>query len=151
MSRALTRREWLGVAGLGAAGLTLGGCAARLSRVATPPYRRPLSMRAFERPRVDPDLVVREVVGLRPYRPSGFVVRADRMDGKLVVHNYGHGGGGITLSWGSSALAVREAGGKATTLDGREIGHTSTTVLAAAEEALHAELAGLVGRVRSNG
>jgi len=31
------------------------------------------------------------------------------MGEKLVVHNYGHGGGGITLSWGSSALAVREA------------------------------------------
>ena len=31
------------------------------------------------------------------------------MGDKLVVHNYGHGGGGITLSWGSSALAVREA------------------------------------------
>lgn len=53
--------------------------------------------------------------------------------------------------YAAGALAVREAGGKATTVDGREIGHTSTTVLAAAEEALHAELAGLVGRVRSNG
>ena len=31
------------------------------------------------------------------------------MGEKLVIHNYGHGGGGITLSWGSSALAVREA------------------------------------------
>ena len=47
--------------------------------------------------------------GLRPDRPSGFVVRAERMGEKVVIHNYGHGGGGITLSWGSSALAVREA------------------------------------------
>lgn len=31
------------------------------------------------------------------------------MGEKLVIHNYGHGGGGISLSWGSSALAVREA------------------------------------------
>ena len=31
------------------------------------------------------------------------------MGEKLIIHNYGHGGGGITLSWGSSALAVREA------------------------------------------
>ena len=32
------------------------------------------------------------------------------MGEKLIVHNYGHGGGGITLSWGSSSLAVAEAG-----------------------------------------
>ncbi len=28
---------------------------------------------------------------------------------KLVVHNYGHGGSGWSLSWGSSAVAVRKA------------------------------------------
>ena len=31
------------------------------------------------------------------------------MDDKLVIHNYGHGGGGITLSWGSSYLATEFA------------------------------------------
>jgi glycine/D-amino acid oxidase-like deaminating enzyme len=49
---------------------------------------------------------IRTVVGLRPYRPSGFVVRAERLGDTLVVHNYGHGGAGITLSWGTSKLAV---------------------------------------------
>jgi glycine/D-amino acid oxidase-like deaminating enzyme len=34
------------------------------------------------------------------------------MDDKLLVHNYGHGGAGISLSWGSSALAVRETTGR---------------------------------------
>jgi len=34
------------------------------------------------------------------------VVRADRLGEKVVVHNYGHGGGGISLSWGSSNLAA---------------------------------------------
>ena len=29
---------------------------------------------------------------------------------KTVVHNYGHGGGGLSLAWGSSALALRELG-----------------------------------------
>ena len=57
------------------------------------------------------DNVIRVVVGLRPYRPSGFVVKGEKFDDKLVVHNYGHGGGGITLSWGSSALALRETMG----------------------------------------
>jgi glycine/D-amino acid oxidase-like deaminating enzyme len=46
------------------------------------------------------------VVGLRPYRDEGFVVEAERMGAKLLVHNYGHGGAGVTLSWGTSSLAV---------------------------------------------
>jgi glycine/D-amino acid oxidase-like deaminating enzyme len=52
------------------------------------------------------DREIRTVVGLRPFRPSGFVVRAERLGDTLVVHNYGHGGAGITLSWGTSKLAV---------------------------------------------
>ena len=55
---------------------------------------------------VSADREIRTVVGLRPYRPSGFVVRAEKLDNALVVHNYGHGGGGITLSWGTAKLAV---------------------------------------------
>lgn len=50
--------------------------------------------------------IIREVVGLRPYRPSGFVVDAQRFGSKLLVHNYGHGGGGMSLSWGTASLAV---------------------------------------------
>jgi D-amino-acid oxidase len=55
---------------------------------------------------VSRDRVIRTVVGLRPYRPSGFRVGLEQMGDTTVVHNYGHGGGGITLSWGSSKLAV---------------------------------------------
>ena len=55
---------------------------------------------------VSADREIRTVVGLRPYRPSGFVVRAEKLDDILVVHNYGHGGSGITLSWGTAKLAV---------------------------------------------
>lgn len=55
---------------------------------------------------VSPEREIRTVVGLRPYRPSGFVVRAETIGDTLVVHNYGHGGAGITLSWGTSKLAV---------------------------------------------
>jgi D-amino-acid oxidase len=106
---AVSRREWLVSTAVGAAGLALGGCAARRGAVAVPAYRRPLSAAPFIRPRIAPDLVIRTIVGLRPYRPSGFVVRGEPMGDKLVIHNYGHGGGGITLSWGSSMLAVREA------------------------------------------
>jgi glycine/D-amino acid oxidase-like deaminating enzyme len=58
--------------------------------------------------RVSADRVIRTIVGLRPFRPSGFVVRAEKLDDKLLVHNYGHGGAGITLSWGTAELAVAE-------------------------------------------
>ena len=54
---------------------------------------------------VDDSRVIRTVAGLRPYRRSGFVVRLDPLGDKRLVHNYGHGGAGITLSWGSSKLA----------------------------------------------
>lgn len=50
--------------------------------------------------------VIREVVGLRPFRAEGFVVSAERLNEKLLVHNYGHGGAGVTLSWGTASLAV---------------------------------------------
>lgn len=40
-------------------------------------------------------------VGLRPFRPCGVRVEAEQLpDGRAVMHNYGHGGSGFTLSWG---------------------------------------------------
>jgi D-amino-acid oxidase len=83
------------------ASAALSGCAARRTPILTPVARLP-------RVRVAPDRVIRTIVGLRPYRPTGFVVRADKLGDKLVVHNYGHGGAGITLSWGTAQLAVDE-------------------------------------------
>ena len=55
---------------------------------------------------VDASRIIRTVAGLRPYRRSGFVVRAEALGTKRLVHNYGHGGAGITMSWGSSKLAT---------------------------------------------
>lgn len=106
---AFSRRDWLKLAAGGlasTAGAILGGCALTLQ--GPPEYRRPLSMRPFARPAIDMSLITHTRVGLRPYRASGFVVRGERIGDKLVIHNYGHGGGGITMSWGSSMLAVRE-------------------------------------------
>lgn len=60
--------------------------------------------------KVDPGSVIRTIGGLRPFRSSGFVVRRDELGGKALIHNYGHGGGGMTLSWGSANLAVDLAG-----------------------------------------
>jgi len=60
------------------------------------------------RVKVAQDRVIRTITGLRPFRPSGFVVRGEKVGEKVVVHNYGHGGAGITLSWGTAQLAVEE-------------------------------------------
>lgn len=57
---------------------------------------------------VSGDRVIRVVTGLRPYRPKGFVVRAETLGAKRLIHNYGHGGGGVTLSWGTADLAVEQ-------------------------------------------
>lgn len=46
-----------------------------------------------------PDFFDRSVVGLRPGRIGGFRLAPEQLDEKLVVHNYGHGGDGYTLSW----------------------------------------------------
>ncbi|HEX6375733.1 MAG TPA: FAD-dependent oxidoreductase [Allosphingosinicella sp.] len=96
----LARRHVLRSGALAAGGLLLPGCATTGGR-GTLPARGCL-------PPVDVSAsrVIRTMAGLRPYRASGFVVRAEALgDGKLV-HNYGHGGAGITLSWGSSKLAT---------------------------------------------
>lgn len=39
-------------------------------------------------------------VGLRPCRTQVRLETEKTSSGKLVIHNYGHGGGGVTLSWG---------------------------------------------------
>ena len=57
--------------------------------------------------KIDKPNIVAERVGLRPYRKSGVRVERDHMpDGRTVVHNYGHGGSGFTLSWGCAEQVV---------------------------------------------
>jgi D-amino-acid oxidase len=51
--------------------------------------------------KIDNPHVLAERVGLRPFRKSGVRLEGDRLqDGRPVIHNYGHGGSGFTLSWG---------------------------------------------------
>src|SRR6478672_3050817 len=82
------------------------GSAALLSGCATTSGRRYSGCTPLAPVLVDQSRVIRTVAGLRPYRREGFVVRPEALGEKRLVHNYGHGGGGITLSWGSSKLAT---------------------------------------------
>jgi D-amino-acid oxidase len=45
--------------------------------------------------------------GLRPYRAGGYRLETETIGSKYVVHNYGHGGAGITMSWGCAAEVAR--------------------------------------------
>ncbi len=72
-------------------------------------FKRPEAPLRLPSVQVSTDRVIGELVGLRPYRPGGFVVRPEVMNGKLVIHNYGHGGCGLGFSWGTSQLAIEEA------------------------------------------
>jgi D-amino-acid oxidase len=57
----------------------------------------------------EPD-VLRERVGLRPFRRSGVRLEQTQLpDGRPVIHNYGHGGSGFTLSWGCADAVLRIA------------------------------------------
>jgi D-amino-acid oxidase len=80
---------------------------------------RGLQPAGFARPvplaplKFSPDRLVRITVCTRPFRPAGPRLEAEAIDGKLVVHNYGHGGSGWSLSWGcaAEAAALALAGG----------------------------------------
>jgi D-amino-acid oxidase len=55
--------------------------------------------------------VLRERVGLRPFRKSGVRLEKEKLrDGRTVIHNYGHGGSGFTLSWGCAENVFEIAG-----------------------------------------
>lgn len=98
MQGLIDRRRVIAATGLGAAGLSLPGCATTATRTA--------STTCLPRVNVAANRVIRTMAGLRPYRPGGFRVEREALGDKTVVHNYGHGGAGITLSWGSSRLAT---------------------------------------------
>ena len=98
MDTTLNRRELLKSASVVLLGASLGSCTGTSS-----------SSRHFAKVKVSPDRVIRTTVGLRPYRASGFVVRGERFDERTIIHNYGHGSNGVSMSWGTGHLAMEEA------------------------------------------
>jgi D-amino-acid oxidase len=59
---------------------------------------------------LDEPAVLRERVGLRPFRRSGVCLEQRQLrDGRRVIHNYGHGGSGFTLSWGCAQTVLELA------------------------------------------
>ncbi len=63
---------------------------------------------ASTEPRLAGALVTGHRVGLRPVRPSVRLEAESTGNGRRVVHNYGHGGAGVTLSWGCALDVAAE-------------------------------------------
>jgi D-amino-acid oxidase len=61
-------------------------------------------------PRLEDAEVLDAFVGLRPTRSPIRLAAESGPDGPVVVHNYGHGGAGVSLSWGCAAVAAQLAG-----------------------------------------
>lgn len=58
-------------------------------------------------------VTVKDDVGLRPVRFSGVRLEVERVifangENHVIIHNYGHGGAGITLAWGCAGEVVRK-------------------------------------------
>ncbi|MCZ4298630.1 FAD-dependent oxidoreductase [Henriciella marina] len=103
----MRRRDF--VSGVGLA--TLGACATRPAAEtikhaeATDPFSSYVPVQSSL------SRVTRTVVGHRPYRPTGYRLESERLGEKTVIHNYGHGGCGVTMSWGTASVAADEAAG----------------------------------------
>lgn len=59
--------------------------------------------------RASTDRITQITVCTRPFRAQGPRLDTEQIGSKLVVHNYGHGGSGWSLSWGSSRIATASA------------------------------------------
>jgi glycine/D-amino acid oxidase-like deaminating enzyme len=105
MQGLIGRRRMLAATGAAVMLGGLEGCASTLGdkRAATAPQLQLLPVRAST------DRITRITVCTRPFRAQGPRLDTEQIGSKFVVHNYGHGGSGWSLSWGSSGVAVRKA------------------------------------------
>lgn len=121
----LARRSVL----LGMGASALAACVSQPVTTPVTPVEQPFPKVLSQRSRI-----TRTVVGLRPFRPQGFRLEAERYGDKTVIHNYGHGGCGVTLSWGTSqraAVMAGEAGRQdVAVLGGGVMGLTTAMILA---------------------
>jgi hypothetical protein len=109
----MNRRHFLHQAAASTAALALAGCTPRKTNLAANQQAPRLPFYDALQPlhpiRAHADRLFRITVCLRPFRAQGPRLDTEQIAGKLVVHNYGHGGSGWSLSWGSGAIAVQKA------------------------------------------
>lgn len=101
-NRFMERRDFLKAAG---AALALGS----LSACRTPGLGDAQPILQLPRLRVGVDRITRLTVCTRPFRAHGPRTDVEKIGAKTVVHNYGHGGSGWSLSWGAAFQANASA------------------------------------------
>jgi D-amino-acid oxidase len=101
----MQRRTFLTTGTMAAIGFGVGACGPKTAPALAP--RRPMINLAPVK--ASWDRIIRTTVGLRPHRDAGFVLKPEKFDDKLVVHNYGHGGAGMSLAWGTGLMAAEFA------------------------------------------
>jgi D-amino-acid oxidase len=99
------RRAFLTTSGMAAIGLGVSACSTN-SKPRLAPRRPPVNLSPVK---ASWDRIIRTTVGLRPHRDAGFVLKPDKLGDKLLVHNYGHGGAGMSLAWGTGLMAAEFA------------------------------------------
>src|SRR4051812_11847827 len=100
----MDRREFLKAAGAGLASTSAAVLAQSPPTCQVAPTSNPASLPLV---RAQADRIIAITVCTRPFRATGPRIEAERIGRKTIVHNYGHGGTGWSLSWGSSTLALR--------------------------------------------
>jgi D-amino-acid oxidase len=63
----------------------------------------------IEFPELKDEDIITYYAQLRPYREGGIRIERENLHGKHVIHNYGHGGAGISLAPSCSLEAVKLA------------------------------------------
>lgn len=103
----MDRRNFLSGVGLSclSLGLGLSSCSSAKS-VGVSPTGQSLGHKRLPLAKVSPDRIVKETVGLRPFRLSGPRLDVQKMGSKTIFHHYGHGGSGFSLSWGTADIVA---------------------------------------------
>jgi glycine/D-amino acid oxidase-like deaminating enzyme len=107
MEASLRRRQWLLGAGAALVAGALDGCSIPNGRTSSGKFAQPVLPLAPLRASVD--RITNITVCTRPFRAQGPRLDVEKVGEKTVIHNYGHGGSGWSLSWGSSGVAVSKA------------------------------------------
>lgn len=110
----MQRRSFLGAGAAALATLPVShhATATPAALAATPPAAAAEPLRKFAAPRpiapvrASADRIIDIAVCRRPFRAQGPRIESERRYGKTIVHHYGHGGAGWSLSWGSARMAL---------------------------------------------